>query len=286
MDEVDRNLDPKKDGVGELIAIINTGYKRGAVRPVLVSTKDNGWEVAEFPTYAPIAMAGNAPRLPEDTLSRCIRVLLMPDYEGTVEESDWEMIEPDALDLGESVAQWAEENRDLVRAARPELPTGCTGRHKERWNPLRRIAEAAGGRWPAAVDHLITRDLEEYEMNKEDNVRHLPAHVTLLKDLLTYWPDGLQLWHTEEIVQTLVMNEPEQWGHLSAYGKPLTATRMGKMLAANFKLNSARPGGRGRRGYLHAALLPIWQRMGLSIPVHLANPAMPVQEPNTEPLHF
>ena len=38
-------------------------------------------------------MAGNNPNLPADTASRQIRVLLMPDIDGTVEDSDWEYIE-------------------------------------------------------------------------------------------------------------------------------------------------------------------------------------------------
>ena len=44
-----------------------------------------------MPTFAPVVMAGNNPKLPEDTKSRSIRVLLMPDTDGTAEESDWEV---------------------------------------------------------------------------------------------------------------------------------------------------------------------------------------------------
>jgi hypothetical protein len=36
IDEADRNLDPKRPGVEDLLAVINAGYKRGATRPVLV----------------------------------------------------------------------------------------------------------------------------------------------------------------------------------------------------------------------------------------------------------
>ena len=60
IDEADRSLDPKKDGVEELLAVLNSGYKRGGTRPVLTPTKD-GWAVSEMPTYAPVAMAGNNP---------------------------------------------------------------------------------------------------------------------------------------------------------------------------------------------------------------------------------
>ena len=66
---------------------------------MLVATKGGGWDAADMPTYAPLAMAGSSPQLPDDTQSRSIRVLLMPDLTGTVEDSDWEFISDDARAL-------------------------------------------------------------------------------------------------------------------------------------------------------------------------------------------
>src|SRR5690606_35977466 len=73
IDEADRSLDPKKEGVAELIAILNSGYKVGGTRPVLVPTKE-GWDAVEMSTFSPVARAGNSPNLPDDTQSRSIRV--------------------------------------------------------------------------------------------------------------------------------------------------------------------------------------------------------------------
>ena len=95
IDEAHRALRPDKPGVEDLFGIVNTGYRHGATRPVLVPTKGGGWDANEMPTFAPVAMAGNNPNLPADTASRQIRVLLMPDIDGTVEDSDWELIEDD-----------------------------------------------------------------------------------------------------------------------------------------------------------------------------------------------
>ncbi|PTU57012.1 hypothetical protein DBB34_06570 [Sphaerisporangium cinnabarinum] len=265
IDEVDRNLNPKKDGVEDLLAIINAGYKRGATRPVLVPTRD-GWDVKEMPTYSPIAMAGNSPTLPDDTRSRTIRVLLLPDLEGRVETSDWEEIEPDAIDLGEALAIWAEQVRDVVRTVRPELPAGCIGRTKERWNPLRRVAEAAGGRWPSVCEELIHRDLAEAVADRADGMERIPPAVTLLRDLAAYWPEDRPFWATEQILSTLVLSNAEIWGRESAYGKALTAQRMGRMLVTSFKVNSDRPGGVGPRGYQVRDLTPVWRRMGVPLP--------------------
>ena len=108
LDEVDRSLHPDKPGVGELIGIINSGYRYGATRPVLVPIKGGGWEAKEMSTYAPVAMAGNSPNLPPDTVSRSIRILLMPDLDGTVEDSDWELIEDEAARLRGQITTWAD----------------------------------------------------------------------------------------------------------------------------------------------------------------------------------
>src|SRR5690606_22405546 len=128
IDEADRSLAPDKKDIGDLIAVLNSGYKRGGTRPVLTPGKDGAWDVSEMPTFCPVAMAGNSPNLPEDTRSRSIRVLLMPDHDGSVEESDWEWIEEDARKLGSELALWADAVRDAVRLHRPELPEQVKGR--------------------------------------------------------------------------------------------------------------------------------------------------------------
>src|SRR5215212_1168208 len=128
IDEADRSLNPDKDGIADLLAVLNSGYKRGATRPVLVPAKGGVWEVKEMPTFAAVAIAGNNPNLPEDTRSRIIRVLLLPDLEGRVEESDWELIEDEAADLHDQLERWADQVREQVRAERPGLPEGVNGR--------------------------------------------------------------------------------------------------------------------------------------------------------------
>jgi hypothetical protein len=136
IDEADRSLNPDKPGIEDLIAVLNSGYKKGATRPVLVPVKGGGWDTVEMPTFAPVAMAGNQPKLPDDTLSRTIRVLIMPDHEGTEEDSDWEFIESEAKLIADDLASWADRVRDQVRSGqRPTLPEGAKARPKERWMP-------------------------------------------------------------------------------------------------------------------------------------------------------
>jgi hypothetical protein len=262
IDEADRSLSPDKPGVEELIAVINSGYKKGGTRPVLVPTKD-GWDVKEMPTFSPVAMAGNSPDLPEDTKSRTIRVLLLPDLDGTAETSDWEEIEPEAVHLGVELAKWAESVRDQVRVNRPPLPAGCIGRSKERWGPIKRIAVAAGGRWPDIADQLIARDLEAVEQDKVDGMSVERPAVALLRHLREIWGDEPFL-PTSYLIERLIQTHPEMWGAGSPFGKPLTPQRFGRMLASSYKVHSSKDS-KDKRGYCRSSLAPAARRMGIPL---------------------
>ena len=273
IDEADRSLNPDKDGVADLLAVLNSGYKRGGTRPVLVPTKE-GWRVSEMPTYCPVAMAGNNPLLPEDTRSRTIRVLLLPDLEGRVEESDWELLDETARDLGKQLGWWADQVRDDVRVNRPTLPEGIKGRSRERWAPLKRVAVAAGGRWPDVVDDLSVKDEERLLMDREDGmVRQRPA-VVLLKHLHDAWPQDEPFVSTLLLIRALVTDHPDDWGDSSPFGKPLTAQRLGRMLATSYGVNSTRIERDGPRGYARAALTTAWRRMGISTAAEQAAPVL------------
>jgi len=284
LDEVDRTLDPKKPGVDELVAILNSGYKRGATRPVLVPVQGGAWDVSEMSTYSPVAMAGNAPALPDDTRSRSIRVLLMPDLYGTVTSSDWEEIEPVAVELGEALADALDRFRDDVRSARPALPSGCVGRLKEKWNPLARVADAAGGRWPDTAAALITRDLEEVEMERQEGLLKLPPAVVLLRDIHAVWGEEERFHTTASLIGRLVAHNPDYWGDASPYGRQLTAQRMGRMLAQSAKVRATKDT-TGARGYARASFARAWRSLGITPPSEPPEPSEPAK-PSNEPLTY
>ncbi len=190
IDEVDRTLAPQKQDVGDLIAVINSGYKYGATRPVLVPASGGRWTTAKMSTFAPVVLAGNSPMLPDDTRSRCIRILLSPDIHGTIEDSDWEFIELEAKELHDRIAAWADQVREQISDLKVVLPDDCRGRSREKWRPLMRIAVAAGKHWPERVDDLVARDLAEEEADRADGLRNLPPGMVLMQDLHTIWSEG------------------------------------------------------------------------------------------------
>lgn len=278
IDEVDRSLDPKKPGVEDLIAILNSGYKRGATRPVLVPAKGGSWDVSEMSTFSPVAMAGNAPHLPDDTRSRCIRVLLMPDIHGTVSPSDWEEIEPDAADLGENLRTVLDQCRGEIRVSRPELPEGCTGRMREKWGPLARVAAVAGGTWPSTVRDLIVRDIEEVAMEREEGLLNLPPAMVLLRNTHEVWSAEEAYMSSTALIDLLVAHNPEYWGEHSAYGKRLTAQRMGRMLVQGAKIHSTRNAMKVR-GYSRSQFAKAWRQLGITPTNEPVEPVQTVPEP-------
>ncbi|STZ43188.1 DUF3631 domain-containing protein [Mycolicibacterium gilvum] len=263
IDEVDRVLRPDGPATPDLLSIINSGYRLGATRPALVPVKGGGWEAKEMSTFGPVVLSGNAPNLPDDTRSRIIRILLMPDYGNVTEDSDWELIEDEAQRLHDRIAAFADAVRELVAGLAVELPDGCVRRAKEKWRPLKRVAVAAGGDWPAVVDSLIKRGLAEDQAERDAGLRALPPGMVLLADLRKVWPDRDDLVPTGELINLLVQHNPDYWGPSSPYGKSITPTRLGKLLTQAAKVTSQRPGGRGPRGYLRKQLTPVWERLRL-----------------------
>jgi hypothetical protein len=278
IDEADRSLNPDKPGIDELIAVLNSGYKKGATRPVLVPMKGGGWETAEMPTFAPVAMAGNQPKLPDDTLSRVIGMLIMPDHEGTVEDSDWELIEDEAGGIAEELAEWADKVRDQLRTGeRPTLPEGAKARTKERWLPLKRVAVAAGGRWPEVVDRLVEFDLERMKLDREEGIMSEKPHVTLLRHIAEVWPKGEGFSSTEDLLSMLSARFPASWGRSDRYPSGLTAQRLGRMLVKNYGVYADRHPSRGR-GYFSNSFGRALQSVRMD---PLSEPTEPVEP--TEP---
>ena len=261
LDEVDRTLSPKDPGTPDRLSILNTGYKRGGTRPVLVA-KGNDWEAKEFPTFAPVAIAGNTPQLPDDTRSRCIELRLLPATDpAAFEDSDWEEIEPEAGDLREALSQAVERVAEKIGDYRPPLPKGCTSRNREKWLPLKRVAAQAGGDWEQRVDHLIEQDLEHQRQMKEEGLAVKRPAVLLAEHLSEYYQNSPGWSPTEKLREWLVWEHPETWGPESSFGRALTVQRLGRMLSKDYGIFSRRPD--TVRGYYEEQFLQVWQSLNI-----------------------
>lgn len=260
LDEVDRSLRENKEGVQDLIAVLNSGYRFGASRPVLVQ-EDGQWVAKDMPTFAPVAMAGNAPQLPPDTVSRSIRILMMPDLAGSVEDSDWELYDEDAKTLHDTIADWADSVRENIPQVK--LPDGCIGRMREKWRPLKRVAVLAGGEdgtWAKRADKLIRASLREDRAERVAGLKVLPPAVVLLNDLKAVWPDDEDFVSSEDLVGLLVRHNRDYWGTNSNYGSKLNAQRLGRLINQSTKRTSSRIERGGPRGFKKTDFTLAWSR--------------------------
>lgn len=267
IDECDRSLRPDKPGVEDLLAVVNTGYKRGATRPVLVPSPGGKWVVEEHPTFSPVVLSGRSPNLPDDTMARAIVVTLLPDMADAIEDSDWELIEAEATELAAEVKEWSAWATAEIRAgsAPTQLPAGLKGRGREKWKPLLKVADMCGGRWPDACGRLVERDLAEAENEREAQIMHEVPSVALLRDICGSWPEGAPFWSSSSMVEALKTEQPDRWGPTDRYPKGLTSQRLGRFLARGMRVQSARQGHTGPRGYFASDIAAVARRLRLPV---------------------
>jgi hypothetical protein len=271
LDEIDRSLDPKRPGVNDLIAILNSGYKVGGTRPVNVANGKD-WDIVEMPTFAPVAMAGNTPLLPDDTRTRCLVIRLLPDNSGQAQESDWEELDIWALQLKEQIVAAAESVRELVAGIKPSLPKGCVNRFREKWKPLKRISVLVGKDWEERVDSYILNDIETIKEQSENGDSRISLQHQLLKDLWDVFEGERKFKSTESIIWALIKLNPDSWSDTGYGGKAITPKRLSILLNGKFGLLSQRVD--GVRGYTSTQFVKLWQ--GFSIGT-LKQPAEPAE---------
>lgn len=273
IDEADRALDPKRPNVGDLIALLNSGYKRGSTRPVLVQ-KNKDWEIEEMPTFSPVAIAGNSPNIPEDTRTRCIVVKLLPDSQNRAQESDWEALEFPAYQIKLDILASVEMFREPITQSNPRLPKDCVNRFKEKWKPLKRIASLAGADWEERVDKYILQDIQNIREQSENGDSKVSPQIQLMKDLYEIYGGERTFIGTLTIIQKLARHNPEYWGELSVSGRAISEQRLGRILNSKFYINSQRLGD-SPRGYHSNQFERIWESLGLS----LMKPTEPTELP-------
>jgi hypothetical protein len=263
LDEADRMLNPKRPGVDDLLAVLNSGYKISGMRIANKPVKGGGWEFEELPTFSPVALAGNTPQLPDDTRSRCIVIRLLPDRDGLTAETNWRDIEPLANALAARISATADSVKEQVEQARFDVPPGCKNRLRERWEPLKQIAAVASQEWADLVDQLIIKAIEaEAQLADNSDIQSAP-HIQLAKDLWAIFKDEPGELKTELVVSLLIKENPDYWSVSSTYGKDLTPQRLGRMLAAHYDIQAARLTG-SIRGYRAGQFQLIWHRLGIT----------------------
>jgi hypothetical protein len=234
----------------DLRALLNAGYKRGATVDRCVGDGAS-MTVAEFPVFAPAALAGIAGNMPATITTRAVTIHMRrraPD------EHIAEFLEEDAAEeaapLREELAAWASSAQ--LKGARPVMPAGVTDRKAEVWRALLAVADAAGGDWPgwartACRHFVLAADPTELSLG-----------TRLLADLRDVFRDR-DAMPTADILDALMAIDEAPW--LSMYGRPIDARRLSRMLGKyQVKPKVIRIGDSTPRGYTREQLADLWRR--------------------------
>lgn len=250
-DEIDTVFGPKAKENEEIRGLFNAGHRKGAVagRCVVIGKQV---KTEEIPAYCALAVAGLGD-LPDTILTRSV-VIRMRRRSSDEKVEAWRrrIHAPEAQEIRDQLALWAETALGSVIDTWPEMPDGVTDRDADVWESLLAVADVAGGTWPerarAAAVALVTRVKETSPS----------LGVRLLSDLRNVFDTADKL-STDTILKQLHKIDEAPWGDIR--GKPLNDLGLAKRLKGyGIKPKPVRIGGDVCRGYDRQDFHDAWKR--------------------------
>jgi hypothetical protein len=244
----------KDDANEDLRALLNAGYKRGAMIPRCVGPRH---DVHMFAVHCATALSGLGD-LPDTIMSRAIIIRMRRRSRSEpIEPFRTREHEPIGHQLRDRLAAWGAEVGALAGDAWPTLPDGVVDRPAEVWEPLLAVADEAGGHWPGmAREACIALAAPQ--------AQRVSLGVRLLADLRMIFAEANAL-STETILARLCDGERHgleadaPWNEL--HGKPLSVRGLASMLK-KYGVTSVKVKieGRALQGYRREHLWDAWAR--------------------------
>ncbi|GAA0691791.1 DUF3631 domain-containing protein [Streptomyces thermocarboxydus] len=275
-DEIDTVFGPKAGDNEELRGFLNAGHRRTGVTYRCVGDGGNQ-TVQAFPSYCAVAVAGLG-SLPDTILSRSVVIRMRRRARNErVEPFRARVHEAEGHALRDRLAAWAEQARDQVMGAWPEMPDGVTDRPADVWEPLLAVADAIGGHWPERAREACVTLVKASKANDKGSLG-----VRLLTDLRDHVMVGIDRLPTVAILDRLNALDDAPWADLN--GKPLDNRRLSRMLAEYMTADNEpitsrniKTAGSVLKGYYASDLHDAWQRY---CPPPPESPLLPL--PDTE----
>ncbi|KOG31616.1 DUF3631 domain-containing protein [Streptomyces resistomycificus] len=222
-DEIDTVFGPKAGDNEELRGFLNAGHRRTGVTYRCIGDGGNQ-TVQAFPSYCAVAVAGLG-SLPDTILTRSVIIRMRRRARNeTVEPFRARIHEAEGHKLRDRLAEWAEQAREFVMGAWPDMPDGVADRPADVWEPLLAVADAAGGHWPERAREACLTLVKASRANDKGSIG-----VRLLTDLRDHVMVGIDRLPTVAILDRLNALDDAPWADL--HGKPLDNRRLSKMLA-------------------------------------------------------
>ena len=212
------------EGKDEFQGMINAGYKRGGA-VLRTETVGNGFDPVPFPVYSPKSLAGIGleQRLADATLSRGIVIRMRRK----LSHEKVQRLRKEAREHFDQIAskavRCAQDCRDQVERARPDLPDALSDRQQDNWEPLLAIAQVAGCGWyeracNAACVLSVSNDPAGGLSNE------------LLADIKEVFESRSQATiKTADLINVLCSDDEKAWATYNR-GQPITPRQLSKLL--------------------------------------------------------
>ncbi|MFJ9905775.1 DUF3631 domain-containing protein [Streptomyces sp. NPDC101152] len=277
-DEIDTVFGPKAGENEELRGFLNAGHRRKGVTYRCVGDSQT---VTPFPSYTAVAVAGLG-SLPDTILTRSVIIRMRRRARNEkVEPFRARLHEHEGNVLRDRLADWAEQVRERVIEAWPELPEGVTDRPGDVWEPLLAVADAVGGDWPRRAREACLTLVKASQVNDKASLG-----IRLLTDLRDHVLIGVDRLPTVAILDRLNALDDAPWADLN--GRPLDSRRLSRMLSEYVTADgepiasrNIRTAGGVLKGYHSEDLADAWQRYCPPPPENALQPLLPLQ-PSSE----
>ena len=240
LDEADRILGTKKSDEDnrDLINLLNNGWRPGKPTRRCVGPQQTP---TEFRNFAMAAVAGIG-RLPDTIEDRGINITMQRRGPGqTVAKFRLRTDLPKVQELRGRISEWVADNQDALDRVPADLPDGLEDRAEDAWEPLITLADAAGGRWPAAARRAavqITSEQADADDDTSLNVRLLSD----IQEVFTRLGDP-EIVRSQDLCDELRSLPEAPWDDFG-----LTPNKI-KWRLRDFKITTARDSARTFRGY-------------------------------------
>jgi len=243
LDEVDTYL---KDDP-ELHGIINSGFNKEGAKVLRAVPAGDGWEVREFSTWCPQAIAGIG-HMPETITDRSFLIHLRRKLPTETVKRLGRHHGGPLVELARKVARWAADHQRELEEAIPEMPNGLNDRAADAWEFCIAIADLAGGEWPQRARAAAL------EVSGDGTAENETTRIKLLSDIRDIFDDmreeTLFSW---EIVKKLVELNNRPWAEWGKDRKQISATAMSRLLSdllpPGVKPGSVWKAGKSGKGY-------------------------------------
>jgi LSD1 subclass zinc finger protein len=244
LDEADTFLGGQHE---DLRGVLNSGHTRATAFVIRNVGEDH--EPRRFSTWCPklIAFIG---KLSSTLADRSITLPLQRKRgaEKVERVARWRATDAEQLSgLRQQCRGWADEHRERLATADPEMPAGLHDRAADNWRPLLAIADLAGGDWPQRAKVAIT-SLEVVERDEDE------LGVLLLSDLRDLFTkrktDRLA---SADICEAFTALHDRPWPTI-AKGKPINQHLLSRLLSPyDIVPGTIRIGDKSPKGYLLSA---------------------------------